>query len=107
MDDNNFGESFDKTKVRSRGESLEAAAPTKSVSDTAKEALSQISDQARASFVKATDQAKDAYGKASETARGMAAQVDPLVKEKPYQALGLAALVGLAIGLLMNRSGHR
>jgi uncharacterized protein YjbJ (UPF0337 family) len=45
---------------------------------------------------------QDAYGKAQDGARAAMDRIDPFVTEKPYAALGIAAGVGLLLGLMMR-----
>ncbi|MDB5480744.1 MAG: hypothetical protein JWO83_1797 [Caulobacteraceae bacterium] len=64
------------------------------------EAANQISDAA----MRASSQAKDLYSEVSGKARRVVQQVDPYVKGKPYATMGMVAVAGLLLGLLM--AGH-
>ena len=39
----------------------------------------------------------------ADKARGAARQTDELIQDKPYYAMGFAALAGLVVGVLLNR----
>jgi ElaB/YqjD/DUF883 family membrane-anchored ribosome-binding protein len=67
------------------------------------EAIGKAADTVAATAVKVGDQAKDAYGAATERVQQAADMVDPLVKEQPYVALGLAAVAGLLLGMMLGR----
>jgi ElaB/YqjD/DUF883 family membrane-anchored ribosome-binding protein len=106
------GEALDDREVRSRGEAMQVEGKAMSAAGSAQQALGQaaerakataarVSDQARAAAGKASAQAKDAYGRASDKAQKMADKVDPFVREKPYAAVGVAAVAGLVGGLLV------
>ena len=94
-----------KSKAGSRAAGAETAAecPAPSVQALASEAV----DHARAAAARVTDQARDAYDQARLKAYDLAEVVDPFVKEKPYAALGLAALGGLMLGLLYAGRGPK
>ena len=67
------------------------------------EAAHSISDAA----MKASSQAKDLYGEVTGKARRVVRQVDPYVKEKPYATMGMVAVGGLLLGLLMAGRGPK
>ncbi|HLZ82341.1 MAG TPA: hypothetical protein VKQ54_02165 [Caulobacteraceae bacterium] len=67
------------------------------------EAANTISDAA----MKASSQAKDLYGEVTGKARRVVQQVDPYVKGKPYATMGMVAVAGLLLGLLMAGRGPR
>jgi ElaB/YqjD/DUF883 family membrane-anchored ribosome-binding protein len=67
------------------------------------EAANQISDAA----MRASHQAKDLYGEVTDKARRVAQQVDPYVKGKPYATMGMVAVAGLLLGLLMAGRGPK
>ena len=86
----------------------------RTVSDTARSTSSQaqrkigeaagaISDAA----MKASHQAKDFYGEVSGKARQVVRQVDPYVKGKPYATMGVVAVTGLLLGLIMAGRGPK
>jgi ElaB/YqjD/DUF883 family membrane-anchored ribosome-binding protein len=62
---------------------------------------------ARAKVKDSLESAKDELGlfgeEAAEQARAVVSATDDYVREHPWQAVGIAALVGIALGLLMSR----
>jgi ElaB/YqjD/DUF883 family membrane-anchored ribosome-binding protein len=78
------------------------------IADAATAAVERLSEQATATVKRVSEQARDAYGKASEQAQKVTDTVDPFVKDQPYAALGVAAGIGLVLGLLAaGRGGPR
>ncbi len=67
------------------------------------EAASYVTDAAN----RASAQAKDLYGDVAGRARQIAETVDPYVKGKPYATMGLVAVVGLLVGLLLAGRGPK
>ena len=51
----------------------------------------------------AADRAREAAHYTAEKARGACRSTDELIQEKPYYAMGFAALAGLVVGVLLNR----
>lgn len=47
--------------------------------------------------------AQQAYGKVSEQAVVTRSQADEFIRNKPYEAVGIAAGIGLIVGLLIRR----
>ena len=95
------GEALDDREVRSRGETMQAQGKAMSAAGSAQQALGQAAKRAKATAAKVRGQAKDAYGRASDQAQKVADKVDPFVREKPYAAVGVAAVAGLVGGLLV------
>lgn len=52
---------------------------------------------------RAEDEAKNVLGAATAKCQAAASSANDYVKHRPWQAVGLAAGVGLLIGLLLNR----
>ena len=52
---------------------------------------------------RAQSKLQDFESQASEHIRHRVKQADELVQEKPYYAMGFAALAGLVVGVLLNR----
>jgi ElaB/YqjD/DUF883 family membrane-anchored ribosome-binding protein len=75
--------------------------------DSATAAVNRLSEQAAAAVNTLSEHARDAYSKASGRAQKMADTVDPFVKDQPYTALGVAAGIGLVLGLLAAGRGPR
>ena len=77
------------------------------IAEAATAAVNRLSEQATAAVNRISEQARETYGKASEQAQKVADTVDPFVKDQPYAALGVAAGVGLLLGLLAAGRGPR
>lgn len=69
--------------------------------------ISDAGDQASAAVSKLGDQAIGVYDRASVAAQKMGETIEPLVKERPYAALGIAAFVGAVAGLLLAGRGPK
>lgn len=63
----------------------------------------KVSDAA----MKASSQAKELYGEVTGKARKVVQQVDPYVKGKPYATMGMVAVAGLLLGLIMAGRGPK
>ena len=80
------------------------------VEDLTKDNVERGVEETRALREKLQDQLESAQSKlrefesnASEQIRHRVKQADELVQEKPYYAMGFAALAGLVVGVLLNR----
>jgi len=73
----------------------------------AKETVSRTARRAKAAVSDAADQVADTYGSLRDTAQSVAVAVDPLVREKPYFALALAACAGFIAGALIFGGGAK
>ena len=51
----------------------------------------------------AADRVRDGAHYTGEKARDAARQTDEMIQDKPYYAMGFAALAGLVVGVLLNR----
>ncbi|UOO83242.1 DUF883 domain-containing protein [Uruburuella testudinis] len=60
---------------------------------------SAAADKAR----EAADRVREGAHYTAEKARGAARHTDELIQDKPYYAMGFAALAGLVVGVLLNR----
>lgn len=123
------GEALDDREVRARGaetqihgQAQEAVGATQTaaakvadqakamagtIADQAKDTYSKVTDQAKETYGKVTDQAKDTYGKVADQAKDVYTKVDPMVRQQPYAALGVAAVAGFIAGMLMNAGGSK
>lgn len=72
-------------------------------SDQAKALKAKLHDQ----LLKAKAQLLDLESTVVDKAKQTAERTDELVREKPYHAMGVAALVGLAVGVLLGNSCRR
>ena len=75
--------------------------------EAAKEKLSAFENDTAASLRRHSARAKKKFrefeDEASEQIKRRAKQADEAVHEKPYYAMGFAALAGLVVGVLLNR----
>ena len=60
-------------------------------------------DQASAAASELNSRAAAAYDRACASARSAQARIDPLVHERPYAAIGIAACAGVFLGMLLGR----
>lgn len=68
-------------------------------SEEAKALKAKLQDKLHTAKTKLHDFEEQAARKVKHTAK----QADELVQEKPYYAMGFAALAGLVVGVLLNR----
>lgn len=69
----------------------------------AKSRFADFQDSAAERAGEAADRVREVAGATADKARDAARQADNLVQDKPYYAMGFAALAGLVIGVLLNR----
>jgi len=67
------------------------------------EKIDGVRQRATASLKHARDRLVEAEGEALAQAREVAASTDKYVHENPWQAVGVAAGIGLLVGLLIGR----
>jgi len=67
------------------------------------ERIDGVRERAKASLKQAKARLVEAEGQAMEQVREAAASADEYVRENPWQAVGVAAGVGLLLGLLISR----
>jgi len=79
----------------------------RSTSSQAQRKISEAANYVSDAAMKASHQAKDLYGEVTDKARMVAQTVDPYVKGKPYATMGIVAVTGLLIGLLMAGRGPK
>ena len=65
--------------------------------------VDSIRARARESLQQARSRLKEAEGEVLEHARDAAATADEFVRENPWQVVGIAAGVGILLGLLISR----
>ena len=65
-----------------------------------------LKEKLKAQLAKAQEQYADLEGTVLERTRQAAASTNDLVYEKPYHAMGIAALVGLVLGAFLSRCGR-
>jgi len=69
--------------------------------DKARDLRSQIETK----LLRAKLSLQELEGQAVDRAKAAARATDDYVHDKPWQAIGIAAVVGVVVGLLMNRRG--
>lgn len=65
-----------------------------------------LKEKLKAQLHKAQQQFSELESSLVERTRQAAAQADDLVHKNPYQAMGIAALIGLVLGALLSRNGR-
>jgi ElaB/YqjD/DUF883 family membrane-anchored ribosome-binding protein len=88
----------DFTEVLTEADSLLKQA-TKESGEKASDLGAQVESKLRAAKLKLQDMQDDAMDRAKATARA----TDEYVRDNPWQALGVAAALGVLIGLLIGR----
>jgi ElaB/YqjD/DUF883 family membrane-anchored ribosome-binding protein len=81
----------------------DAEALLHATADQGGEAVAQIRAQAQDSLAQAKTNLKDVQDELAAKAKAVAANADAYVHEKPWQFVGIAAGLGLLIGLLISR----
>ncbi len=85
----------------------QAKAIAGTIADQAKDTYGKVADQAKDTYGKVADQARETYGKVTDQAKDVYGKVDPMVRQQPYAALGVAAVAGFIAGMLMNSGGAK
>jgi len=93
--------------LRARGEVRQFEGKAQVGAAQAKDLMAEAATRARSAFAGAADQAADAYQALRVRAQSFADSVDPMVKERPYAALGVGVAIGLLVGALMFATGPR
>ena len=62
--------------------------------------IAKIGDQASGAVTKLADQASSAYDRAASGVQRAGDRIEPSIQQRPFAALGIAAGVGLILGLL-------
>ena len=88
----------DFTEVLTEADSLLKQA-TKESGERASDLRAQVETKLRAAKMKLQDMQDDAMDRAKATARA----TDEYVRDNPWQALGVAAALGVLVGLLIGR----
>ncbi len=102
-----MGEALDRPDLQARGSTRQVEGKVQETIGSVQDAVSQAADKVSTTASKLGDQARDAYGQASEKVQAVAKQVDPIVQEQPYLAIGVAAVAGLLLGLLIAGRGPK
>jgi ElaB/YqjD/DUF883 family membrane-anchored ribosome-binding protein len=101
------GDALGDGHMQAKGDARQFEGKAQDLMGSAQDTVGQVADQAKAAVSKVTDQAKDVYARASDTAQSVRSQVEPFVEDRPYAALGVAAAVGLLVGLLLASRGPK
>jgi ElaB/YqjD/DUF883 family membrane-anchored ribosome-binding protein len=75
------------------------------LAETANAAEEQV-QEARNRLSAAIDAAKETYGRIQQKAVDGAKATDKIIRENPYQAIGIAFGVGALVGFLISRRGR-
>lgn len=70
---------------------------------TASHQMDETVEELRERLQEKIDRMKAAYQQTEERVVDQVTAADKAIREKPYQSLGIAAAVGLAVGLFINR----
>ncbi len=97
------GEVLGDSEMQLRGAGRQAGGYIQEAAETVQEALGDVADRARAAAARASQ----AYDRVSNAAQSIADRVDPFVEERPYLAVGLAAALGLLVGVLIAGRGPK
>lgn len=81
----------------------DAEALIKATANQGGEKVDQLRSQAEASLASAKDKIEDLHEDLIEKGREAVKATDDYVQENPWKAVGIAACIGLVIGLLVGR----
>ena len=70
--------------------------------DAFSDRIADVRDQIQVKTDKAVETGRDLYGRAADHAQGLAGNVDAMIDDQPYVALAVAAVAGLAVGLILG-----
>jgi ElaB/YqjD/DUF883 family membrane-anchored ribosome-binding protein len=101
------GRALDDPQMEAEGEARQIVGAVEETVGKAKETVKRTAQRAQAVLADATDQASETYEAVRERAQAVVDTVDPFVKEQPYAAVALAAIVGLIVGALFFSGGAR
>jgi ElaB/YqjD/DUF883 family membrane-anchored ribosome-binding protein len=66
--------------------------------------VAEVRDQIKVKTDRAVETGRELYGRAAGRAQGLAGNVDTMIDDQPYVALAVAAVAGLAVGLILGLS---
>jgi ElaB/YqjD/DUF883 family membrane-anchored ribosome-binding protein len=101
------GDALDNPGLAAKGAAKQVEGEAQAAAGRVQEALTDATLRISALVAKLKDQATELYGQAQDRAHKAAERIDPVVREKPYQAVGVALTVGLLTGLLIAGRGSR
>ncbi len=85
---------------------LQADGKVKQVAGAAQKVLGQAKDKADAALHEARDKADAALSQAKDKAQDVVGDVETYTRDKPLMALGIAAGVGVVLGVLLAGGGR-
>ncbi|MDQ2860185.1 MAG: hypothetical protein M3T55_05560 [Pseudomonadota bacterium] len=68
------------------------------------ERIDELRETVQQKAAAAKGAAQHLYGRAADRAQGLAGNVDTMIDDQPYIALAVAAVAGLAVGLVLGLS---
>jgi ElaB/YqjD/DUF883 family membrane-anchored ribosome-binding protein len=116
MDENEFTGAMNSSGAHSEAEEILGDAPSRTeqakaaiggVADRVADRVTEVGDQASAAVEKLAGRASGAYDRAAGGAQKVGDAIEPFVQERPYAALGIAAGVGMVLGLLLAVRGPK
>lgn len=66
--------------------------------------LTDVRDKIKVKADRILEAGRDLYGRAADGAQDLAGGVDTMVDDQPYIAIALAAVAGVAVGLILGLS---
>ena len=99
---NRFEASTDTAKLLNELKSVVAEA--QAILEASADDMSEAGREARSKLSAALEGAKSTYQSLQEKALAGAKKTDTLIRENPYQSLGLAFGLGLLVGFLVTRN---
>ncbi|MGI8840976.1 MAG: hypothetical protein ACR2F8_09405 [Caulobacteraceae bacterium] len=85
----------DRTTAKAQGAADKARGAFNGRVDDVRETIRNTAEQAKGA-------AQDLYGRAAGRAQDVAGNVDAMIGEQPYAALAVAAVAGVAVGLILG-----
>ena len=102
-----LGDAVGSDDLRTKGATTQIEGQAQKVIGTAQETLNQAAERAKAAVSRAGEQVRGIYGQAQQRVQDARETVDPFVRDQPYAALGMAAVAGLVVGVLLAGRGPR
>jgi ElaB/YqjD/DUF883 family membrane-anchored ribosome-binding protein len=82
----------------------EARVGLERVADAMADSVADARDEIRTKTDRAMDVGRDLCGRATDHAQELAGSVDSMIDDRPYVAIALAAVAGVAVGLIIGVS---
>ena len=103
MEDAEFNESTEATREKVVADFKALMRDAEDLMKVTADDLGEKAKEARERLTEAISKAKDSCAGLEEKAAASAKATDKVIREHPYQSLGVAFGVGLLIGVLINR----